>query len=78
MLTDASPKEIEQFKQKGTPITHTIVQRGTKNQAKGNDVLELTTKEGKVRKFLVQGDPKNPGDLGHFLIYHVEERKDLK
>ena len=78
MLTDATPKDIEQFKQRGTPITHTIVQRGTKSGARGNDILELPTKAGGVRKFLVQGDPKNPGDLGHFLIYHVEERKDLK
>lgn len=82
ILTDATPKEIERYKQLGTPITHTIVQRGTKNCAKAQDILELrivmSNKEVKTRKFIVQGDPKNPGDLGHFLIYHVEERKDLR
>ena len=81
MITEASPTEIEQFKQRGTPITHTIVQRGTATKARAGDTLELHfIDEGKkkVRKFNVVGDPKNPGELGHFLIYRVEERKDLK
>lgn len=74
IISQASPKEIEQHKQLGTPITHTIVQRGTQNRAKPNDIL--VKKDG--RRFLVQGDPKDPGELGHFLIYTVEERDDLQ
>lgn len=84
IISQASPKEQEQWKQLGTPITHTIVQRGTKNRAKANDVLELTPPascDGEAppaRRFLVQGDPQDPGELGHFLVYRVEERKDLQ
>lgn len=79
MITQADPKEIERHKQLGTPITHTIVQRGTTHRAKATDVLELSECCGdKVRRFLVQGEPKDPGELGHFLIYRVEERTDLQ
>ncbi len=82
MISQASPREVEQWKQLGTPITHTIVQRGTKNRAKATDVLELTVDRygddiESPRRFLVQGDPQDPGELGHFLVYKVEERKDL-
>lgn len=85
IISQASPTEREQWKQLGTPITHTIVQRGTQNRARGNDVLELSvdvcpcdTEPPTVRRFLVQGDPQDPGELGHFLVYKVEERKDLQ
>ena len=79
MITQADPKEIERHKALGTPITHTIVQRGTTNRAKGTDILVLRQGCGdKPRRFLVQGDPKDPGELGHVLIYKVEERADLK
>jgi len=75
IITGASPKEIEQWKQLGHPITHTIVQHGGKGRAKANDVLEL---EDEGRRFLVKGKPKDPGELGHYTIYHVEEREDLQ
>ena len=78
IISQASPKEIEQHKQLGTPITHTIVQRGTRNRAKATDILELEQTGCNPRRFLVQGDPKDPGELGHFLIYYVEERDDLQ
>jgi hypothetical protein len=77
IISQASPKEIEQHKQLGTPITHTIIQRGTQNRAKATDVLKHGEGEN-TRCFLVQGDPKDPGELGHFLIYKVEERDDLR
>lgn len=82
IISQASPKEVEQFKQRGTPITHTIVQRGTKDRAKATDVLELGLPCGAQgpwhRRFLVQGEPQDPGELGHFLVYKVEERNDLQ
>lgn len=77
IITQASPKEIEQHKQLGTPITHTIIQRGTTFRAKATDVLVQGEGED-ARRFLVQGDPTDPGELGHFLIYKVEERDDLQ
>lgn len=79
MLTEASPEDIERYKKLDTPITHTIVQHGTANRAKANDILELIDGSGdKPRRFLVKKEPKDPGDLGHFLVYRVEERADLK
>lgn len=77
ILSQASPKEQEQWKQLGTPISHTIVQRGTLNRADGNDRLALDD-DGETRYFQVQGKPHNPGELGHFLVYHVLERRDLE
>lgn len=73
IISQASQTEKEQWKQSGHPITHTIVQRGTKDRAKATDVLEL---EG-GRRFRVQG-VGDPGELGHYTIYHVEEREDLQ
>lgn len=79
ILTQASPKEIEQHKQLGSPITHTILQRGTTPRAKASDILQLVTGCGdKGREFMVKGEPQDPGELGHFLIYKVEERADLQ
>ena len=78
MITQASPTEIEQHKQLGSPITHTIVQRGTKNRAKATDILELDDGSQNPRRFMVQGEPQDPGELGHFLVYKVEERADLQ
>ena len=80
IISDADPKDVEQYKQKGTPITHTIVQLGTTHRAKADDVLELMESQcgDKTRQFLVRQKPKDPGELGHVLIYMVEERDDLK
>ena len=82
MITQASPKEQEQWKQLGTPITHTVLQRGTTDRAHADDILELSVdrygEETQPRRFLIKGDPQDPGELGHFLVYHVEERKDLQ
>lgn len=75
IISQATPTEMEQHKQLGTPITHTILQRGTKNRARATDVLELVD-EG--RRFTVKGEPHDPGELGHFLVYKVEERADLQ
>ena len=77
IISEADPKEIEQFKQRGTPITHTIVQRGTKNRGMADDILELGEGDA-VRRFRVKGEPKDPGELGFFLVYRVEERDDLE
>lgn len=86
IISQADPKEVEQWKQLGTPITHTIVQHGTKDRARADDVLELKeppaacmANQGQTtRRFIVRGEPKDPGELGHFLIYRVEERGDLQ
>lgn len=81
IISQASQTEQEQWKQKGHPITHTVIQRGTKNAGKADDVLELreTGDDGveTVRHFLIQGT-RDPGEIGHFTVYKVEEREDLQ
>ena len=74
IISQADQNEIEKWKQNGHPITHTIIQRGTKNRAKATDVLEL---KGTNRRFQVKG-VNDPAELGHFTIYKVEEREDLQ
>lgn len=69
-------KEIEQWKQKGHPVSHKIVQRGIVNVAKATNYLVLT-ENGTSRYFYVQGTA-DPGELHHMIRYFVEERKDLK
>lgn len=77
IISQASQKEQEQWKQKGHPITHRVVQRGAVNQAKPTDVLELEKPNGAPRRFLVQG-VHDPAELHHFSVYYVEEREDLQ
>lgn len=77
IISQASPTEKEQWKQSGHPITHTIVQGGAKGNAIETDVLELEEPCGMTRRFLVQS-VQDPGELGHFLVYKVEERNDLQ
>lgn len=73
MLTNASQKEIDQWKQNGHPITHKIIEFSAETKAKATDYL--VKEDG--RKFYVQGT-KNHGDLNVSVTYYVEERADLK
>lgn len=81
IISQASQNEREIWKQKGHPITHTVIQRGTRGAAGANDVLELVKEQDDgskiVRRFLIQGT-RDPGELGHFTVYAVEERLDLQ
>lgn len=81
IISQASQTEQEQWKQKGHPITHTVIQRGTRNAGKADDVLELAQEHADgtktVRRFLIQGT-RDPGEIGHFMVYKVEERIDLQ
>lgn len=73
-VTQTSPTETDQHKQLGSPTSYTIVQIYPATRAKATDVLKC--EDG--RQFLVKRDPKNPGGLGHVLVYRVEERDDLE
>ena len=75
IVSKTDPTATDQSKQKGSPNTYTIVQRGTKNQARANDILERV-EDGKRSQ--VKGDPRDPGGLGLFSVYKVEERDDLQ
>ena len=39
---------------------------------------KMLTEDGETRYFQVQGKPHDPGELGHFLVYRVLERRDLE
>ena len=78
IVTQTSPSETEQWKQKGHPVTHTIVQRGTEVGVKPNDILELREPGMETRCFTVRVRPKDPAMLDHFTVYKVKERTDLQ
>lgn len=73
LVTNASQKEIDQWKQNGHPITHKITQYGAENPAKATDYISAANGVD----YYVQGR-KNPGELNVTMIYYVEERLDLK
>ena len=73
MLMNASQKEIDQWKQKGHPISHKIIEYSAMQKAKATDYL--VAPDG--RQFYVQG-VKNPADLNVTMVYYVEERLDVK
>ncbi len=76
IISQASQKEKDQWKQAGHPITHKVIQQGAENRAQPEDVLEIEI-NGKVRRFLIQG-VHDPAELGHFTTYFTEEREDLQ
>lgn len=76
IISQATPKEQEQWKQAGHPVTHKVIQQGTTGRAEPMDVLELAVQD-QVRRFLVQGIHA-PAELGHFTTYFTEERRDLQ
>ena len=73
MITNASQKEIDQWKQSGHPVTHKIIEYSAQNRAKATDYLKSDT----GRWFYVRGI-KNHGDLNISITYYVEERADLE
>lgn len=75
IISQKSPKEVEQSKQKGHPVTHTIIQFRPQFRAEAEDVLVI---EDEGRRFFIKDKPRDPGELGHVLVYHVEEREDLQ
>ena len=73
-LTNASPTESEQWKQKGHPITHKVVQplpMAVSAQPVAGDFLCL---EGRL--FTIQSI-RNPAELNHFNVYYCTERCDV-
>lgn len=70
VLAQATPLEKERWKQTQHPISHIITQTGSP-KAGIEDRLVFGN-----RIFLVQG-VDDPGALGHFTLYYVEERFDM-
>lgn len=69
VLAEAKPQEKERWRQLQHPISHTITQKGSP-QAEAEDRLTLGD-----RIFFIQGVDE-PGALGLWTIYYVEERYD--
>lgn len=67
VLAAATPKEQEQWRQMQHPISHTIVQKGTPKVVPEDRFIFGS------RYFYVQG-VDDPGSLGLWTIYYVEER----
>ena len=74
-LTNATPREIEQAKQAGHPITHKVVQESVNFEAAPKDRLILGSGDDK-RIFLIW-NLRNPASLNHCVVYYCEERADM-
>lgn len=75
MIMNASQTEKEQWKQAGHPVSHKILQYGSRpSQAESTDVIKAVRDN---REYYVQGR-KDPMQLGVATIYYVEERLDIK
>ncbi len=61
----------ETYKQNTHTVLYKIIERGSSKIAKPADVLKL---DG--RQFIITG-MHDPGGLGHYTVYFVEERLDL-
>lgn len=74
VLTSATPKEQEQWRQSGHPVSHKVVQPLPKGEDKPvpGDILCLHG-----RLFTIQGI-RNPAELNHYNVYYCEERRDVK
>lgn len=70
-LLNANQKEVDQWKQKGHPITHKIIEYSAMKKADATDFL----KRADGREFYVKG-VKNPADFNVTMVYYVEERLD--
>lgn len=70
VLAQADPKQKEQWKQQGHPISHVIVQELRGVTAQTGDILLYRN-----QKFEVQGC-QNPGELNHYMLYYCMERLD--
>ena len=70
-LVNATQNEVEQWKQKGHPITHKIIEWSAMKKAEATDYL----RRADGREFYVKG-VKNPADFNVVMIYFVEERLD--
>jgi len=68
-------KSRNQWKQEGHPVTHKIIQMSGQSHAELSDCFQISDGNS-TRHFQIKGI-HNPGELGRFTIYYVEERKDL-
>jgi head-tail adaptor len=69
VLADADPQEKERWQQQQHPITHIITQRGAPLAEEGDRLIFGQ------RIFYIQG-VDDPGSLGIWTIYYVQERSD--
>ena len=73
ILAQASPQEIERWRQLGHPVTHKIIMQRTP----AFDVLPGDIFEYAGRRFYIKAMPHNVGDISRWTIFYCEERFDL-
>ena len=71
VLTSAEPHEVERLKSLNHEVTHTLIQKCGRVEAKVGDLLISRDK-----KYLVQL-VDNPANLGQWLVYYLKGRNDL-
>lgn len=73
ILAAAKPEEIERWRILSHKVTHKIIQQGVLPfEVKPGDVFERGEK-----RYCVQTEPYNVGDINHWTIYYCEERGDV-
>lgn len=77
VLTSTSPSEREKWKQDGHEVTNKIVQYYGEIAKKGQYLKLENPVSGEPSLYFIE-TLKNPGELGHFTVYYVNKRDDLK
>jgi hypothetical protein len=72
ILAQATPQEVERWRQLEHPITHKIIQQRTAGfEIKAGDIFRRAG-----RRFINAAMPYDVGDIHHWTIYYCEERED--
>lgn len=77
ICTSTSPKEREIWKQNGHEVSNKIVQYYGQIAKIGQVLKHENMITGEVSLYYIESI-KNPANLGHFTVYYVNKRDDLK
>ena len=73
ILAVAKPEELQRWRQLNHPVTHTVIMQ----RAPPFEVLPGYVFETSGRRFHNMTMPDNIGGLGHWTIFHCDERNDV-
>jgi len=73
ILAAAKPEERERWGQLEHPVTHKIIQQG----APAFKIIPGDSIERGESRYIVQGQPYDPGGISHWTIYYCDERSDI-
>ena len=73
ILAQAKPEEIQRWRMLNHPVTHKVImQHRPSFDIRPGDIFERAG-----RRFYNQALPNDVGDLGHWTIFHCDERTDV-